>query len=293
MDHILNKGLSFFKLVCVFLLASFVCLLPLVIQKNLYTGIDMGYHLNRAYDLAQNLKHGSIFPFITTYSFNHLGTQINMAYGLLSVYPLAIGLILFKNPIIGIYFGISIIQLISALISYYFSFKYYKKSEKSILFSLIYVFSIFNLHFLIGGFSLGEISATAFLPIAIYGTYSILYGQNEWWYLAIGMSLTLYTHLLSVLIYSALVFTMLVIACIDKHLNIKKIKSFIYATISAILMSSFFLVNFITMLHDQKISSTMVVDTTNNEMKLSNIITQSLDNQLFGIVFIIGLIISW
>ncbi|MFR0582658.1 hypothetical protein ACLUXQ_09340 [Limosilactobacillus mucosae] len=292
MDHILNKGLSFFKLVCVFLLASFVCLLPLIIQKNLYTGIDMGYHLNRAYDLAQNLKHGSIFPFITTYSFNHLGTQINMAYGLLSVYPLAIGLILFKNPIIGIYFGISIIQLISALISYYFSFKYYKKSEKSILFSLIYVFSIFNLHFLIGGFSLGEISATAFLPIAIYGTYSILYGQNEWWYLAIGMSLTLYTHLLSVLIYSALVFTMLVIACIDKHLNIKKIKSFIYATISAILMSSFFLVNFITMLHDQKISSTMVVDTTNNEMKLSNIITQSLDNQLFGIVFIIGLIIS-
>ena len=99
----------------------------------------MGYHLNRAYDLAQNLKHGSIFPFITTYSFNHLGTQINMTYGLLSVYPLAIGLILFKNPIIGIYFGISIIQLISALISYYFSFKYYKKSEKSILFSLIYV----------------------------------------------------------------------------------------------------------------------------------------------------------
>ena len=96
-----------------------------------------------------------------------------MAYGLLSVYPLAIGLILLKNPIIGIYFGISIIQLISALISYYFSFKYYKKSEKSILFSLIYVFSIFNLHFLIGGFSLGEISATAFLPIAIYGTYSI------------------------------------------------------------------------------------------------------------------------
>lgn len=292
MDHILNKGLSFFKLVCIFLLASFICLLPLVIQKNLYTGIDMGYHLNRAYDLAQNLKHGSIFPFITTYSFNHLGTQVNMAYGLLSVYPLAIGLILFKNPVIGVYFGISIIQLISALISYHFSFKYSKNREKSILFSLIYVFSIFNLHFLIGGFSLGEISATAFLPITIYGTYSILYGQNEWWYLAIGMSLTLYTHLLSVLIYSTLVLTMLVIASIDNHINFKKIKPFIYATISAILMSSFYLVNFITMLHDQKISSTMVIDTTNNEMKLSNIIIQSLDNQLFGIVFIIGLIIS-
>ena len=288
----LKKSLSFIKLICIFSLTSLIILSPLIMSKNLYTGIDMGFHLNRAYDLAENLKHLNFFPFISTYSFNHLGTQINMAYGLLPIYPLAIGLILFKNPIMGIYFGIVIIQVISALFSYYFSFRYFKSKQKALLFALIYVYSVFNLSFLVGSFSFGEISATTFLPLIAYGTYSILYGKNEWWYLAIGMALTFYSHLLSVLIYSIFVFVIFIFSAINSQLTIIKFKSFVYAALSTVLMSSFYLVNFFTMLKDQKMSSTMIVDTTANEMKLSNIIIQSLDHELFGTFFIIMIIVS-
>ena len=287
------KKLSFFiKLVCIFSFTSLIILSPFIMSKNLYTGIDMGFHLNRAYDLAENLKNGNIFPFITTYSFNHLGTQINMAYGLLPVYPLAIGLILFKNPVIGIYFGIGLIQVISALLSYYCSLKYFKNYQKAFFFALIYIYSIFNFSFMIGSFSFGEISATAFLPLIVYGTYSILYGKNEWWYLAMGMSLTFYSHLLSVLIYSSFVLVILILSVINNNFTVQKFKSFLYAIISTILMSSFYMVNFFTMLSDQKMSSTMVVNTTANEMKLSNIIIQSLDNELFGTIFILIIIVA-
>ena len=81
----MKKMIKFGVLTTIFLSVSIITLSPLICSRHLYTGIDMGFHLNRAYDLAQNLKNGNLFPFVTTYAFNHLGTQVNMAYGLLPV----------------------------------------------------------------------------------------------------------------------------------------------------------------------------------------------------------------
>lgn len=287
-------------LTILFLSVSIITLSPLIYSRHLYTGIDMGFHLNRAYDLAQNLKNGNLFSFVTTYAFNHLGTQVNMAYGLLPVYPLAIGLLLFKNPIMGIYAGIILLQFVQSIIAYPLAIKYFqgqgKNSKSALIFTLVYVFSVFNLTLYIGSFSFGEVTASIFLPLVAYGTYSILNGKNEWWYLALGMALVLYSHLLSVLTYTIFVLVMLIIASVNGNINVRKLRSFFYAAGTMILMSSFYIANFISMFKDQKMSISMMVSTVDNELKLSNVILQSFDNQIFGTCFailIIAVLVNW
>lgn len=291
----MKKMIRIGELTTFFLLVSIITLSPLICSQHLYTGIDMGFHLNRAYDLAQNLKNGNLFPFVTTYAFNHLGTQVNMAYGLLPVYPLAIGLLLFKNPIMGIYFGIVLLQFIQSIIVYSLATKYFqdqgKNNSEALIYTLIYVFSVFNLSLYIGSFTFGEVTASIFLSLVAYGTYSILYGRDEWWYLALGISLALYSHLLSVLTYTVFVVVLLIIATANGRVNLKKLKSFSYAAITAILMSSFYIANFASMFQDQKMSTAMLVSTASNEVKLSNVILQSFDNQTFGTFFAISIII--
>ncbi|KRL89717.1 hypothetical protein [Limosilactobacillus ingluviei] len=291
MKKILRAG----ALVVTFLLVSIITLLPLIRSQHLYTGIDMGFHLNRAYDLAQNLKNGNPFPFVTSYAFNHLGTQVNMAYGLLTVYPLAIGLLLFKNPIMGIYFGIILLQFIQSIIVYPLAVKYFRNQSQNtriaLIFTLVYVFSVFNLSLYIGSFSFGEVTASIFLPLVAYGTYSILYGEDEWWYLSLGMALVLYTHLLSVLTYTVFVAVLIIIATVNGDISLKKLKSFLYAVTTAILMSSFYIADFMSMFRDQKMTTAMLVSTASNELKLSNLILESFDNQTFGTFFAISIII--
>lgn len=132
------------------LIISVIAMLPLILTNTLFSGIDMGFHLNRCYDLYQNLRHGNLFPYISTYSFNKLGTPINMVYGLFPCYPIAFMMLIVKNKILAVYLGIIILYWLMMLISYWVAKMFYKnmtgKEYRSIIFSIVYSLStyIFN-----------------------------------------------------------------------------------------------------------------------------------------------------
>nr|WP_039122070.1 hypothetical protein [Ligilactobacillus ruminis] len=73
-------------LVCA--IVSIIVILPYIHNGALHCGVDMSFHLNRAYDLCENKRNGNFFPHISTYSFNQVGAAINMAYGALPLYPI-------------------------------------------------------------------------------------------------------------------------------------------------------------------------------------------------------------
>ena len=175
----------------ILLIAGIVAMVPYFTANALHSGVDMSFHLNRIYDLSQNIKNGNYFSYIETYANNQVGSPINMVYGALPLYPFAIMLNIFSNKIIAIYLGYLVIVWISLMISYYVGLKYWQKDKKrAILFAVVYVLSTYNFSWMFGVFDLGQVSGYVFLPLIVYGTYSIFYRPSkEWWLLSIEPSL--------------------------------------------------------------------------------------------------------
>ncbi len=215
------------------LISSFFTLLPLIHGGILHYGVDMSFHLNRAYELAENLKHGALFPYIYTYSFNQVGMPLGMVYGAAPLYPIALSLIVFKNPIFAVYLGIWSIIFAGMLLNYWIGLKYWEHNrKKALLFSFLYVISnyVFNLFF--GSFDLGQSGSLVFLPLIAYGAYSIFFkNHHEWYLLTLGMTGVIYTHILSTLMYSVLVMIITILGLVFADHKLKRFLSLIYAVI--------------------------------------------------------------
>ncbi|WEV56496.1 hypothetical protein [Ligilactobacillus acidipiscis] len=240
--------------VFIIILSSMFVMVPFFHNGVLHAGVDMSFHLNRAYELSENLKHGSLFPYIYTYSFNQVGMPLGMVYGSLPLYPIAICLALFKNPILAVYCGIWCILVIAMLISYWIGLKYWNGSQKkALLFSFIYVISVYMFNFFFRSFDIGQASGLAFLPLIAYGCYSIFFkDRSEWYLLSLGMTCVIYTHILSTLMYSAFVLFIIVLGLLFTDHRLKRLLSFSYAVILTLGMTIFYWVTLLqTFAHNQ------------------------------------------
>ena len=227
-------------LIC--LIASVIVMIPYFFANSLHAGVDMSFHLNRIYDVAQNIKQGKFFSYIETYAMNQVGTPINMVYGILPVYPLAIALVVIGNPILAIYSGWCFIVFISMLVSYFCGLKYWNgNKKKALIFSFIYVLSAYNFSWMFLTFDVGQTAGYVFLPLIVYGTYSIFFREKaEWLLLALGMTGVVYSHILSFLMYLVVVILIIVIALFTATGFWRKLKYIIYAGIVTILMTAFY-----------------------------------------------------
>ena len=241
----MNKASNTQKQLCAILIclvASVVVMVPYFCANSLHAGVDMSFHLNRIYDLAQNIKHGKLFSYIETYAMNQVGTPINMVYGVLPVYPLALALLVISDPILAIYVGWCSIVFISMLISYFCGLKYwYGNKKKALIFSFVYVLSAYNFSWMFLTFDVGQTAGYVFLPLIGYGTYSIFFRKKaEWLLLAFGMTGVIYSHILSFLMYLVVVMLIIAIALFTASNFWRKLKYIVYAGIATLLMTSFY-----------------------------------------------------
>lgn len=232
------------------ILLPILLLLPLIVGHTLYYGNDMSFHVSRFYEVAQNIKHGSWFPYINTYSFNHAGVPLNLMYGILLIYPIAFAMLITNNYIVGIYLGIAFIIGLSMVISYICYYKYSNNNRKSILFASLYNISIYSFGLFIDGFNFGEATGTLFLPIIAYGIYTVCENEKHnygWVYLAVGLSLTLYNHILSFLMFFGFAVLTIIIGLLfskksNRSIIIECFKSFSLGTS----LSMFFICGFVS-----------------------------------------------
>lgn len=274
----------------VLIITGMIAIVPFIRNGILYTGVDMGFHLNRVSEVYNTLKSGHIFSYLNTQSLNNVGASVNMVYGSLPIYPLALAMLVVKNKITAIYLGIYGLLLLTSVIAYFIAYKFWKSRYKALLFAILYTYSAYSFDIYFGSFSLGQASAMLFLPMIAYGTYAIFFANNkEWWILSLGMTGVIYTHLLSTLIYSSLV-ALLLLTAIVKKVDMKRYHYFglsILVTISATL---FYWISFRSVYSNTTIFTTefKAAITGENLASFSN----SLINVILGIAVASAFIIS-
>lgn len=268
-----------YVLVC--LIIPIVLLYPLMGGHTLYFGNDMSFHVSRFYELTKNIEHGNWFPYINTYTFNHDGVPLNMMYGILLIYPIAICMAVTGNYIFGVYLGIAIVIAISMLISYWMFYKYSHDSRKSLLFAFLYNISVCLFNFIIDGFNFGESAGMVWLPMIVYGAYRLFKnqsGDNGWIYLSLGLSLTLYNHVLSFVMFLGLTLLLVIVGLVysNTDVRINAIKDLFKAALLGLGLSMFFILGFLSIflknrmrLADPKplegiVPSELLIDTLNN-----------------------------
>lgn len=295
----LNHVSSIIWLLVLFATTSVILVSPFVLGGKLYMGSDMQFHLSRIYELKSAISNGSGFSFISTHTFNSVGVPLNLLYSPLLLYPFAILTLLISNQVTAIYVGIMLMFFVSLVVNYNVAIKFWHGDKyKALLFSYVYTFSSVNFGILFSGFTLGQASAIIFYPLAIYGMYAIFWGYyGDWYFLAIGMSLLLYTHLISVVLIALVVLVLFVIALLTSKGFLLRIRYFVLSIILAICLSSFFLVGFISTQTDSKLSITKIFQLENGTVGAGDFLWNSISNSYsplsIGFIFLFTVVVGF
>ena len=189
---------------------------------------------------------------------NRVGVPINMTYGTLPLYPFAILFSILRNKIIAYYLGIEFWLIVSNIISYIFSRKYYDNDFKAFLFTIMYTFSnyLFGNFFKIG--DIGQAVAGIFMPMLVYGCYASLIKndakngeEEEWFYIPLSLSAIIYSHIISTLIAISIIAIFLILAiCLKKNI-LFKLKSLTKQLFFTLGITSFYWINLFSALKNK------------------------------------------
>lgn len=209
----------------IFIIISFIILSVIFIYALLKSGhylmmADSSFHLSRANEIYQNLKHGGLFTFIATHCFSQSGVGTFLFYPSVFIYPLALLRFIF-NPITSIWLWVGMFLFLTLLISFYSMLSFSKGNyRRSYFFAIIYTIVPYHLYLGIWNGTMGEFIAYTFLPLVFLGLYKILWENSDKWYiLTIGMTLVSYSHILSLYISFGLCLALFILKLVFSSLN--------------------------------------------------------------------------
>lgn len=206
---------------------------------------DLMFQANRIEELYQDVIHGVFVPRISAYTFNQVGSGINFFYPWILLYPFVIFQLITRNPISAFYLGIFLETLVTLLLSYYAMRKYSTNRKRAIIFAISYTFANYRLYLVFNQNVLAESIAYTFLPLVLLGFYEIFYRNiKSWPILAIGMTMLLYSHMLTTALTALFMLVTLVFTW--KKISNKGLRlvAGVKAAILSFLLSAFYLVPF-------------------------------------------------
>jgi len=278
-----HKLLSTRYLIIYYILISVLTFLFLSKNGYIYTGADAQFHINRIEEIASNLKIHNFFSFISTFSANRVGIGTNIFYPSLWLYPFALLRLCTSNPIHAIYTGLMIINFLTCVIAH-FTFRSFSGSQsKAFIFTNLYFFSTYRWIDIFNRFDISESIALMLIPLVFWGFYETLFKNQEMWpWLAVGMALLLYAHILSFLIVT---FFLLLIFLV----NISRIQNLasrfiklIFSAVIFMILTIGFLFTFIKTYITVNIQSPRPFDFSQTALKLGKLIDSSFSNYVYG-----------
>ncbi|OJG82405.1 hypothetical protein RV10_GL000226 [Enterococcus pallens] len=172
--------------------------------------------------------------------------MINQFYPWLTIYPAYLFFKITGSMVWGYKIYCWFITLATLLISYYSMFKMKKSTNIALIFSAVYTFSAYRATDMFYRGSLGEAVAMTFFPLVLAGAYEIFIGNDKnWRILTFGMTLIVYTHLLSVAMLAVMIALFLIISFPFWQDKVKRLKSLAKATIMTVLLSLAFIIPFL------------------------------------------------
>lgn len=210
-------------------------------------GHDHIFHLTRIQGLAQELQNGRFPIYIQSIWGSGYGSPVSMYYGDYLLYIPAVLFTLGFSLTTSYKVYILIVSTLTAFISYY-SFNYvFKKRSTALVLTLVWTCLPYRLVDIYIRSAVGEYTALIALPLVFASYYGIIYGQDmkkNSVLLALGMSIIICTHILSV-IMTVLILVLVSIVSIKQLFKADRIKYILKAVIMCILFSAIFIVPFI------------------------------------------------
>ncbi|WP_289576684.1 hypothetical protein [Limosilactobacillus pontis] len=259
---------------------------------------DWLFHAARVEQIYSNLRHGQFFTFIATDTFHHSGVGSFIFYPTVFFYPWAF-LRFFFNPITAFYLWYGGITLLGLLVSYYSMKAFCNNQNLAFLFAVVYIFNPYRLY--LGFWPLGEFVAASFLPLVFLGFYRVFFERGKipgYVTLAIGMSLLLLTHLVSVIITIEIFLVILIVAGFFigyRKLILQNGRGIVLSVLLTILLTLPFLYLFCSEYLGGKVTSTYFGINMNLIKPLSYTIGESLSNTTngIGLILVVTLFIGW
>lgn len=283
-------------IVILFITFSAASIFPFMETGKLVIASDASFHLSRAEEIYLNLKQGSMFTFIATHTFSSSGVGSFLFYPAVFIYPLAMLRFLF-NPINSFYIWLIGMLFLSELVAYVSMQSFAKNKIRSISFALIYTFSAYHLYLGVLNLVLGEFIAGTFLPLVFVGFYHVFWGDyRKWYFLAIGMTLVCYSHVLTILI-CFWILVLLGIGAIIVRLSFTKERflSLVKSVIITCLLSLWIIWPLVTDLVDKNLAlpKRVFYYITNVGDFFTLSIRNGIANQSIGIILLATLLVGW
>lgn len=225
--------LLFLSLMSVFII--YVCF-P---ENRLYYGPDSSFHYARIEALVESLKDGRFPVYIDYTRVDGYGYGAKLFYSDFLLLPVAI-LSLFFSLAVSFKIYLFFIFVLSGHFTYRAVFKIFKSKYISVLASLLITFSYYKLYSLTYRGALGEILSYVFIPLVVIGSYELIKGNSQKWYLfSIGFALLLMSHLLTSLLTGLMLIPFFLFYARHFFKEKKRLKHFIYACIGVLVLSSY------------------------------------------------------
>lgn len=270
-----------FTIILIFIIFSFLFIFPFLKWNIIFFGGDLPYHINRIQELTDNLRKGNWYPYLYTYHFNKTGYLLGAFYPQLTLLPFAFFSILLGSYVKGIYLGLFVYTFIAMVIFYFVMRKLNRSQLESTFASVIYCFCAYRSVDAFSRFALGEFLGMVFIPLALYGLYAILIGnKNDWPYLAIGLSFTLLSHVLSTFLCICTL-AIIFLLCLPYVNNFKaRMKKLFFSILAFIGSSAIFLFPFIEQEISNSYKQPSPTNLSNLSSSLSSFILNSLSNNI-------------
>lgn len=233
-------------LIVLFYLVISIIMYEFYKRDFVWTGDDIYYQFQRIMGLSTNFTDGLLASNLSVMNFGKIGYGVNIFYPWLTLIPFKLIFQFTNNWISAYYLGLLFYFFVSFLISHYSMKKFSGSTKVAMMFSIIYNLSIYRLIDLFTRGAVAEYLATIFLPLCFLGFYEIFFGDGKQWKpLAIGMSLVIFSHVLSTFM-CVIIFTLLLIFFSPKlKLTKERLLNFVKAVITTVGATLIFTIPFL------------------------------------------------
>lgn len=276
----------------IMIILSVIYISPLFLPGDILHTVDQDtyFHLSRIIGLDNVWESPVNFN-----NFGHHGTMMNIFYPWLTTYPAYLLWKLTNSLVLGYNLYYLAVTFFTMIISYLAMNSIKKNRVISLLFAMIYTFSAYRAIDIFQRASLGEAVSLTFLPLILLGCYEIYIGNfRKWYYLALGMSLIVYTHLLSVAMVTMIMAVTIIASFCFWDNKLERIISLLKAVLLTLFLSAGFLAPFVQQYLAQELkvpSGRMLVGMQPADM-LIRMINNNLSGYTTGLLVLICIIIT-
>lgn len=257
-------------------------------------GDDRIFHIERFEEAYHSLRAGHLPSLISTYSFSKIGQAINTYYPWGSLLPYAILRCIIKNPIHAYYSYIALEQFIGLVLTYLLGKELWHRRVTAIFLAVIFRFSTYIAFDDFARADFGESWALVFVPLTILGLIKVFKDEKVLGsiLLAMGLSLTLYSHILTTIISILLVMIIYIVVLIDKRTSLSS--SLKYFILSAVIFTGATLavtVPILVGMHSTKISSPGTDIFRTEQISFTDLFNASVNNMVERSTPTVGIVI--